>query len=457
MANILLTTRCNLKCPYCFAQEKLGDGQRISMAMSDVEKVIEFLKRSNHPYFRAMGGEPTLHPEFPRILELALRSGMRVDVLSNATWPESYNELFRRTSPRRVFFLLNVDLPTRYAPQVWKRIQNNLDAIAERGSVTFSFNIFEKQPNDEYILELTEKYGVDKIRLSFSLPVLGANNACLKLEDYKQMAPWLVDFVRRAEKRGVQVSMDNAIPVCMFTYEQAGELLLKRVIDLERNMRCEPVIDIGPDLKVWCCFCLSKMWNRHLDEFRNLDEIRDYYRKALGLYQSRLYPLDECETCSYRERWRCQGGCLTHTVMKHGELSLEDAPGLCGTATRTGLEDGAVLALDEDVIIRRYDMPEESFAIFNRKSGLELEVDACFQPLLGYLDGSCTVRDVIDRYLRNGGQDPSPGNGLGKLTQSALRQGVNDLLQGLLQQGFLVARPAVEPPSLRDELATTLP
>jgi MoaA/NifB/PqqE/SkfB family radical SAM enzyme len=409
------------------------------MTISDVEKVINFLKRSNHPYFRVMGGEPTLHPEFPRILEMALRSGFRVDVLSNATWPESYNELFRRTSPRRVLFLLNIDQPVRYSPSVWQRIQNNLEAIADRGSITLSFNIFEKQPHDQYILELTERYGIDKIRMSFSLPVLGANNACLKIEDYKQMAPFVVDFVRRAQKRGVQVSMDNAIPLCMFTYEQAGELLLKKAIDLDHNMHCAPVIDIGPDLKVWCCFCLSKIWNRHLDEFQNLEEINNYYRRAMALYQSRLYPLDECGNCSYREVWKCQGGCLTHTVMKHGELSLEDlSPETC----ISGWKDGTVLAMPEDVVIRRYDMPEETFAIFNKASGLELEVEACFQPLLSCLDGRYSAPEVIDKYVGNGGHSAASSSGFEMLTQSALRRSTNELLQGMVQQGFLIERPA---------------
>ncbi|HUH61794.1 MAG TPA: radical SAM protein, partial [Terracidiphilus sp.] len=326
MANVLLTTRCNLHCPYCFAQEKLSEGQKLSMSIGDVEKVMDFLVRSNHPLFRVMGGEPTLHPEFPRILELALRKGMRVDVLSNATWPASYNELFRRTSPRRVVFLLNIDLPQRYAPNIWQRIEQNLAAISDRGSITLSFNIFEKQPRYEYIFELTRKYGIDKIRMSFSLPVVGADNACLKLEDYKEMAPFVVEFARRAEQEGVQVRMDNAIPLCMFTNEQAGELLLKGVIELERNMRCSPVIDIGPDLRVWCCFCLSKMWNRHLDEFENLDQIRAYFQNAMSLYQDRLYPLEACNNCRYRDQWRCQGGCLTHTVMKYGELVPQIQP-----------------------------------------------------------------------------------------------------------------------------------
>ncbi len=437
MANVLLTTRCNLKCPYCFAQEKLSEGQKLSMSMSDVEKVIAFLKSSNHPLFRVMGGEPTLHPEFPGILEMALRNGMRVDVLSNATWPESYNELFRRTSPRRVVFLLNIDLPERYAPHIWQRIERNLAAICDRGSITLSFNIFEKQPRYEYIFELTKKYSIDKIRMSFSLPVVGADNACLRLEDYKDLAPFVVEFARRAEAECVQVRMDNAVPLCMFTHEQAGELLLKGVIDLERNMRCSPVIDIGPDLRVWCCFCLSKMWNRHLDEFENLDEVRAYFQKAMGLYQNRLYPLEACNDCRYRDQWHCQGGCLTHTVMKYGELVTEIQPAEQGAGS---WKQGTVLALSPDVLVRRYDMPEESFAVTNQVTGMELEVDASFEPLLRCLNGRYSPREVVDRYVGNSATQDANGNGLQALTQAALRRGAIDLLRNMLQQELIVER-----------------
>jgi MoaA/NifB/PqqE/SkfB family radical SAM enzyme len=141
MANVLLTNRCNLRCAYCFAQERLQENRNQVMALADVAKVIGFLKRSDHPIFRAMGGEPTLHPEFPRIVEMALGDEMRVDVLSNATWPEDYNDLFRRISPRRLFFLLNIDHPDNYAPAQWERIERNLAAVAARESVTLSFNL----------------------------------------------------------------------------------------------------------------------------------------------------------------------------------------------------------------------------------------------------------------------------------------------------------------------------
>lgn len=436
MANVLLTTKCNLNCAYCFAQERLADGDKLAMSMSNVEKVIGFLNRSGHPVFRAMGGEPTLHPEFPAIVRMALESGMRVDVLSNATWPESYNSMFSRISSQRLFFLLNIDHPDRYLPKLREKIERNLAAVAERGNVTLSFNVFQSQPRYEYILELARKYQVDKLRMSFSLPVVGANNAYLKLEDYKAMAPFLVEFVRRAEAVGVAVNMDNAIPLCMFTYEQAGELFMKGVVDYKRNASCEPVIDIGPDLKVWCCFCLSKLWNRHLDEFQNLGEIQDYYRKAMSLYQGRLYPMDECDQCRYREQWGCQGGCLTFAVMRHGEMSLES---IATRQTNDEWQPGAVLALSEDVEIQEYDIPRKTYSVYNKASGLEMEVDASFQPLLGLLNGSHSAQQVVARFAESS-QNPLLQGPVAAFADGAMKQGANDLLLGLLHRGFLVER-----------------
>ncbi len=321
MANVLLTTKCNLHCSYCFARERLEEGHHEVMTLEDAAKVIQFLKRSGHPIFRAMGGEPTLHPLFPTILAMALAEGMRVDLLSNATWPEAYNALFARVSPRRLYFLLNIDHPVHYSPHVWQRIERNLAAVAGRGTVTLSFNLFEPQPSFDYLLDLIRTYGINKLRLSFSLPVVGTHNSHLALDECKKMGPFVVDLIRKVEALGVNAQMDNAFPLCVFNYEQAGELLMKGVIDLKRNAHCEPVIDIGPDLSVWCCFCLSRLWNRRLDEFEDLQAMQEYYKQGMEIYQGRLFPMDECGECRYRQQWGCQGGCLSYTIMKHGDVT----------------------------------------------------------------------------------------------------------------------------------------
>jgi sulfatase maturation enzyme AslB (radical SAM superfamily) len=439
MANVLLTTNCNRNCAYCFAQQKLQESRNQTMSLGDVAKVIEFLMRSDHPIFRAMGGEPTLHPEFPHILQMALQAGMRVDILSNGTWPESYNTLFNRISPRRLFFLLNIDHPSTYPPKIWERIQRNLADAASRGNVTLSFNVFETQPRYEYILDLVRNYAIDKLRMSFSLPVLGAQNTYLTLEAQKLMAPFVVAFVRTVRGLGVDVKMDNVVPLCMFSHEQAGELLLENVLDLKRNARCDPIIDIGPDCTVWCCFCLSKLWNRRLDDFQNLQEIQAYYRAAMGLYQCRLFPMNECYTCEWQKLWGCQGGCLTHTVVKYGEFPVEAQP---AEPPSNGWQPNAVLALSPDVEVHRYDIPEESCAVYDRASGLEFEVGASFQSLLLMVNGQNSLKQVVDRFARK--ENPEPEGPVAELAQRALRKGAQDLLLELLHRGLLNYVPGTQ-------------
>jgi MoaA/NifB/PqqE/SkfB family radical SAM enzyme len=409
---------------------------RRTMSMQDAEKVINFLVHSNYPIFRVMGGEPTLHPQFIAIITTALERGLQVDVLSNATWSSKCGEFFRRISPSRILFLLNVDHPDNYLPQQWSRIQDNLALLAESGKeVTLSFNIFDLQPRCDYLLDLVRQYGIHMIRLSFSLPVLGAGNAHLPIEQYAQMGAFVVGFVHEAEAAGAKVRLDNAAPLCMFSYAQIGELVLKGVVDLQRNARCEPVIDIGPDLSVWCCFCLSKLNNRRLDEFNTLGDIELFYRRVLALYQGRIFPLAQCETCEYRTQWQCQGGCLAYAIMKHGERSLVEAKEAGRDAAITL---GKTLALSPSAVIARYDVPRPSYVLTSRKTGFQMELDRSFGALWPLLDGRFSSQEIVDRFVDEEA-DWSESGLPASFMRNTMKQGVRDLLSGWLKQEILVS------------------
>jgi radical SAM protein with 4Fe4S-binding SPASM domain len=405
-----------------------------TMSMQNVRKVVAFLKRSKYPIFRMMGGEPTLHPQFQEITKLALEEGMRVDLLSNATWNAIHNEWFGRISPHRLLFLLNIDHPNNYHPNVWGKIKDNLDALAGRKGVSLSFNIFEKEPKSDYIFDLTTKYDISTVRLSFSLPTLGTENAHLGIEDYEEMAPFIMDFVRKAEAGGVSVQLDNAIPLCIFTNDQAGELLLKGVLDFKRNARCEPIVDIGPDLTIWYCFCLSGILNRRLDEFETLQEINEYYRRVMSSYQNRRFPMEKCYNCRYVSLWGCQGGCIAFSIDENKDLEADDLK----IDPRENLQqEHALLAFAEDVTVSRYEIPEESYVLRNPESGTQIELEASFECLLNLLDGGHTPREVVERFLDNAdynwGQNP-----VDDFSREVMEEKLNDLLLELVDRGFLV-------------------
>src|SRR4051812_18340244 len=91
MANLSITAKCNRDCSYCFALETLDALHLSEQAMSwDVfERSLDFLERSGMDEARLLGGEPTIHPDFPRMLERALERGFRVLVFSGGLIPEA--------------------------------------------------------------------------------------------------------------------------------------------------------------------------------------------------------------------------------------------------------------------------------------------------------------------------------------------------------------------------------
>jgi MoaA/NifB/PqqE/SkfB family radical SAM enzyme len=439
MPNILISTNCNLSCTYCFAKEKMQDKAHQEMSLDNVCKVISFLKRSGDLNFRMMGGEPTLHPQFRDILFLALKEGMHVDLLSNGTWPPEYNDWLTRISPSNLFFLLNIDHPDRYPIGLWKRIEKNLAVIGNRKGVSLSFNIFNKNPKFEYILDLAKTYNIHNIRLSFSLPVLGAYNERLDLEEYGFVSDFIIKFVRQGEDQGIEVRLDNAVPLCAFSYDQIGELILKGALDLGRNARCKPVVDIGPDLSVWCCFCLSKLDNRHLDEFNNIQDIQQYYQRMLNIYQENIFPMEKCFNCKYKILWGCQGGCITFSIERHG-LGCDGIQQL--KKTSSFMDENAVPILADNVHIMKYEIPKESYVLRNNVTGAEIEIGTGFLPLISLLDGKHTFRELVEAIVELNHHDESD-DAMDIFERQIQEECYRNLLFEFLNKDFLALSPVM--------------
>jgi uncharacterized radical SAM superfamily Fe-S cluster-containing enzyme len=76
LAVIDITNRCNFKCPVCFAEAK-GEDSHYFLEMEVVVKMLKALLDRPVPCrsVQFSGGEPTLHPDFPKILSTARDMG----------------------------------------------------------------------------------------------------------------------------------------------------------------------------------------------------------------------------------------------------------------------------------------------------------------------------------------------------------------------------------------------
>jgi Fe-coproporphyrin III synthase len=83
--DLLLTDACNLHCAYC--PITIDQTARRARTMIDTAKAIEFLESVAYfrPMIRIFGGEPFLHPQWPRIFSAAVANGLPLRVVTNGT------------------------------------------------------------------------------------------------------------------------------------------------------------------------------------------------------------------------------------------------------------------------------------------------------------------------------------------------------------------------------------
>ncbi len=79
-----ITSRCNLTCLHCFNRSGVGKTQELSLA--DVVYLFDQMQVWGNTQVRISGGEPTLHPEFPAIINAAVSHGLSVSLNTNALY-----------------------------------------------------------------------------------------------------------------------------------------------------------------------------------------------------------------------------------------------------------------------------------------------------------------------------------------------------------------------------------
>ena len=69
MPNIAVTNYCNLRCPYCFAED-FTQQEKEEISDEQLTNILEFLSKDKISRIGVIGGEPTLHSNFNHILDI---------------------------------------------------------------------------------------------------------------------------------------------------------------------------------------------------------------------------------------------------------------------------------------------------------------------------------------------------------------------------------------------------
>jgi len=314
MPNVLLTTYCNRKCPYCFAVDAMDGAPFQRMSMTELITITDILVASRTMRVGVLGGEPMLHPQFLEMVWYLLLRGLRVDVFTNGICSaDLVNQLDQLPISAKIKFVVNMNAPEIETEQNRARQERFVTRFAD--NCDLSLNIFHPDLDPSFLSDFAHRIGLRKrqIRVGIAQPIVGRQNEFLHLDHYRKVSGSIVALAESVFQLGITVGLDCGFAMCAFSDEQLGRL---RRTNARTKFICKVPIDIAPGLQAWSCFPLNKrnrltiqrttlLGNLECQLLQGNDEIRKRTRKGI---------FGECEDCMYLQRNACDGGCLAHAI-----------------------------------------------------------------------------------------------------------------------------------------------
>lgn len=305
MANLILTTDCQRKCDYCFAQHEKNSKQQFTW--DNFVRAAEFVATGPRA-LNLLGGEPTLHPKFDMMLEYLIAKDYIVQVFTNGMVNEDrFEEIIKvlnRSALRenQLYFAININ-EYKYRTEKEIRLQHSfMDGL---GRLVYpSFTIHDPNTDLSFLTSVIDKYSLDRsVRIGLAMPIIGALNKFLPKETYSKAGKAIVDL---AESTDLGIILDCGFPLCMF---EMGDL--EKLSRHEKNgfsFFCGCPLDIYPDLSATNCYPLSKMHKASINNFNDIMSMYNYFEDGL---QAPVGMYNECVDCQFFKK-ACFGGCKGH-------------------------------------------------------------------------------------------------------------------------------------------------
>ena len=313
MANLTISAVCNQHCPYCFTSDHLN-GSRANQSfleIGDFETRLDFLDRSGIDQVRLLGGEPTLHPQFPGLIKRARARNKKIVVFTNGLMPERPLVCLEELPAMECTVLVNVNEPTEAGEESFERQCATIRRLGER--VLLGFNIYRTNFQPDFLLSLIAEAGCrPAVRLGLAQPCLSRDNRYIHPHQYVAIGEKIVRFARVAARANVTVEFDCGFVRCMFSDEDLKTL---EALGADVGWRCNPILDVDIDGRVIHCYPLSRLGSLPLTPETDAPTLRSAFESRVRPYRQ-AGVFQECSTCPFKRSGVCPGGCLAATIRR---------------------------------------------------------------------------------------------------------------------------------------------
>ena len=228
MANIMITDICNLRCPYCFANEFVNKSSN-EISIENFKKALDFIATEPNAKLGLIGGEPTIHSNFKELLRIVIADERfkNVVLFTNGVRFEEYaNEL----SHSKFHILLNCNSPKDIGQKAYDKMCENLDLMINkyymRDRVNLGINLYKPDFEFDYILELLKKYNYDHVRMAITVPNTAEQRDFDVKNYFLTIKPRFKEFVYAMLSNGIVPTYDcNKMPTFLLPLKNTHRLI----------------------------------------------------------------------------------------------------------------------------------------------------------------------------------------------------------------------------------------
>jgi MoaA/NifB/PqqE/SkfB family radical SAM enzyme len=215
-AEILVTDRCNFKCPYC-------RGMRIKGHMPDdlLYQILRCLKEQGTKNYRFSGGEPTVYPHIFTAVEIAAQTADHVALSTNGSNTRYVYERLLNAGVNDFSISLDAccastgDMMSGIAG-AWDRVVENIRWLSERTYVTVGI-VYTAENRSEVpeTIELAKSLGVADIRVIPAAQYAAGLGVDVSGEDYPILRYRLRNMESERPVRGLRETDSHYCPLVL--------------------------------------------------------------------------------------------------------------------------------------------------------------------------------------------------------------------------------------------------
>lgn len=328
---MLLTPRCNFKCPYCRGHKSISEDCSKDVSFKAASQVLGYWIKDGLRNVRFSGGEPTLYPRLNDLVKICHDGGVkRIAISSNGSSPfEVYEKLIEDGVND---FSISLDsccssfgnAMTGVGGNQWEKVIENIPKIAKLTYVTVGVVLTEENVHQtKDIVEFAHNLGVADIRLisaaQYNKLIQGLEGLDQKILDAHPILKYRVGNLNSGRNvRGIQESDSHK---CYLVKDDSvvagsGDEVFHFPCVIAMREGCKAIGKVGPNMRQerieW--FKKHNSFEDPICKSNCLDVCIDHHNKCEQYSKNDLFDSDpNCEHEMDENSWsgikckKCQG------------------------------------------------------------------------------------------------------------------------------------------------------